>query len=203
MEGKGEEVTVVLGEALPTEVRVGGLKVTFLGDHTNCKCGVIGWCPHAEAALKGDDEPMALHNALVAHDPFMYDHIGVPIIPSLGCWAAVRAESLREFTYSVYFVEDPPDGLPNFLGIIGPEEGRGAIRTLVVAWVHSYGKNLSCQSSAHNFKRMRAMQAAGPAMQFVNNWTMLWKHMCEPCSKDMEGDDLIPDAGTSTARRPW
>lgn len=196
-------MTILFGDPLLTEVRVGGLKVVFGGDKCVCKCGITGWCKHAEEALKDPVEAMSLHNALVRSDPFEYDHIGVPLVPTKGCWAAVRTEALREFTYSVYFLETPPDNLPNFLGVIGPEEGRAAMRALVLTWVTTYGNNLTCQSSAHNFKRMRAIQSADAAMQFVNKWTMLWKHMCEPCSKDLEGDDLVPDAGTHTGRRPW
>lgn len=163
------------------------------------------WCDHMMQAIQGG------HDAEHLWESPPKD-LQVPVLPTEGLfqnvsmWEVEDDPNIRQVNM---FSDDTGAGIDNFLGFIGPGEGRLALRQLVINWYEVQMASIDkCISGNHGMAAEKEWQANLKSTKkgFVDKWHVIKHKKCKWCflrSQFSGTDDLVPGSPESEARSFW
>lgn len=171
----------------------------------SCNCGVGGWCNHRAEVIQDALDAPDIH-AMIERVEFT--ELNVPIVPTHGLYFKVNASPMGGYG-NVRIMSGE-----TFFGVIGLDEGLGAIRSLVIAKMMGEKEEdaiLRCTSKSHRYNSQvlidKMIAKGDTTWLYAHNFSVWATGMCMKCAELLAADieDVVPDFGSDTTRRvtPW
>lgn len=167
-----------------------------------CACMKQPWCDHRQTVITTSADASLVHSILVMEKC----EIEVPIFPTRHQYLYGEIERLSTTT-NLKFTRGE-----TFCGVVGPGEGMGAMRSMVLSQLESIagnpGERLICQSDGHRYSAQRELESRikhnDKAWLLANDFSILSTTFCMKCREgEVDFSDLVPDLGTESRFVPW